>query len=778
MENNSSMGGFLSSLRVVDLTREKGHYFFGKMLGDMGARVLRVEKPDTERDYWWWSYNAPKTVVTFDLVEDRKKVVQLIEEADILVEDMPPGYLDTIGLGYADLKKINPRLIMTSITPFGQTGPYRDFKASDLELMAFSGVLHGMGNPDRPPVRISFPQSDLLTSSEAAVGAMIALCQRERTGEGQLVDVSGQESVHCMLENRIRRQGVLGNKTRLGGSHPQMNSGKPQSEWKYIHNIHPQIWSCKDGHIAFLLHPYRVTPETNWALVKYMEEEGDLPDLVRKINWDTFDFVDFSPEEVKIIWDTFARFFNRHTHSELYEIALKHRIHLFPGNTVKDLLADKQLAARQYWQEQEIPDLGKRLKFPGPFAKIQLSPIPEKPPRRAPKPGLPFEGVKVLDFTWVVVGPWITQWLAVYGAEVVKIESSKQRGNARHGRGNDIGFIPWNSGKKSVNINLKDPRSQELIRKLVAWADIVIDNFSPGTMPKMGLGYAELTKINPHLVVLSASMLGATGPDASQPGLGQILSSLSGFTELTGWPDRVPVTAHGPYTDVISGRMGAALLCAALDYHLRTGAGCFIDLCQYEASLHFLAPLILEYQANGNLMHRMGNRSFSDSPHGVFPCREEDTWCALSVSSEPEWQAFCRALDRPQWAQDPRFATFEKRKQNEDELETLIGQRTKQFTPEEVMLLLQKAGVKAAVVEGPDELLKDPQLEHRNHLIPIKHVDLGEYDYVDSGFRLEKAKVAVNPAPYFGEHTYDVCTRILGLTKEEVDRRIKEGGLV
>jgi benzylsuccinate CoA-transferase BbsF subunit len=314
-------------------------------------------------------------------------------------------------------------------------------------------------------------------------------------------------------------------------------------------------------------------------------------------------------------------------------------------NTVKDLLTDEQLEAREFWQERHIPDLNKTLRFPGPFARIRFpSTAPE--PELKPKPGqlrLPFQGVKVLDFSWIVTGPWITQWLALYGAEVVKIESSKTGSSGRRSRGRDFGFVAWNSAKKSLTLNLKHPRSMELARRLVGWADVVVENFSPGTMQRMGLGYEELTRMNPHVILFSASMMGGSGPHTAQPGLGQILSTLSGFTELTGWPDRLPVTAHGPYTDVISCRMGAVALFAALEYQRRTGKGCQIDFSQFESSTHFLAPLILEYQANGNLLRRMGNRSLADAPHGVFPCRGEDRWCALSVS-DAEWQAFLKVM--------------------------------------------------------------------------------------------------------------------------------------
>lgn len=781
METRAGMERLLYPFRVLDLTQAAGHYFFAKILGDLGCPVIRLEKPGVERDFWWWAYNSQKTMVYLDITSEVEKLIQMIRNTDIMVEDFPPGYLESLGLDYTSLEAINPKLILTSLSPFGQTGPYREFKASDLEIMALSGVLYGIGNPDRPPVRIGFPQSDLITSAEAAVGAIIALRHREMTGEGQQVDVSAQESVHCMLENKIRRQGALGSATRLGGYHPQMPSIKiGNTPAKYLHTKHPQIWKCKDGHIAFLLHPGHMGAHTNRTLIEYLRNEVDVPEKVLDIDWNIFDWEETSPEDAALIWDTFSRFFVRHTHQELYQIALKERIQLFPGNTVKDFLTDEQLEAREFWQERFIPDLNKTLRFPGPFAKIHF---PPEDPKTEVKPksvqsDLPFQGVKVLDFSWVVTGPWITQWLALYGAEVVKIESSKTGSSGRRSRGRDFAFVAWNSAKKSLTLNLKHPHGQELIRQLVAWADVVVENFSPGTMQRMGLGYEDLIKINPHIIMFSASMMGGSGPHTSQPGLGQILSTLSGFTELTGWPDRLPVTAHGPYTDVISVRMGAIALFAALDYRIRTGIGCQIDFSQFESSIHFLAPLILEYQANGSLLQRMGNRSLADSPHGVFPCRGEDRWCTLSVSNDSEWKALCKVVRRPEWIKDPRFDTFEHRKQNEDELERLIAEWTRQYLPEDIMHSMQKVGVKSGVVVDRDHLLKDLQLIHRNHFVAIKHAELGEYDYVDSGFRLEKSRPVINCAPLFGEHTHYVCTQILGLSEEEFNTLLKDGAFV
>ncbi|MBI4295788.1 MAG: CoA transferase, partial [Chloroflexi bacterium] len=239
-------------------------------------------------------------------------------------------------------------------------------------------------------------------------------------------------------------------------------------------------------------------------------------------------------------------------------------------------------------------------------------------------------------------------------------------------------------------------------------------------------------------------------------------------------PDRPPATA-GPYTDIIAIRMGSVIASAVLDYQRRTGKGCYIDLSQFEASLHFLAPLILEYQATGNLLSRMGNRSLTDCPHGVFPCQGHDRWCAISVTTDSEWQVFCRVMGQPEWAREPRFATIEARKANEDELENRIAQWSRQFSPDEVVTQLREVGLRVGMVADSEDILKDPQLHHRDHFIAVKHPEAGEYYHSAPGFRLEKAVPVVQPAPALGEHNRYVCTQILGLSDEEFSTCLGSG---
>ncbi len=348
MSNKPAVGPLLSSYKVLDLTQEKGYYFLTKILGDLGAEVTRLEKPGLQKDYWWHAYNSQKKIVPFDIAKEKDKLLQLVKDADVLVESFAPGYLDGLGVGYAALKKANPKLIVTSLTPFGQTGPYKDLKADDLQIMAYSGYLYVTGDADRPPVRISFPQSHLVTAAEGAVGTIMALCQRGSTGEGQQVDVSAQECVHSLLMGGIRKQALEvsagSTRRRIGGYHTPLPGFKLGGRVaKYQHMGTPLIWPCKEGHIAYLQHNGPRGAYTNRMLAQHMAAEIELPDIVRNMKWETFDAGDLAPEDLQLVWDTFAKYFMRHSARELYAIALKERLEYFPGNTVKEIL-DEQVA--------------------------------------------------------------------------------------------------------------------------------------------------------------------------------------------------------------------------------------------------------------------------------------------------------------------------------------------------------------------------------------------------------------------------------------------------
>jgi benzylsuccinate CoA-transferase BbsF subunit len=485
------------------------------------------------------------------------------------------------------------------------------------------------------------------------------------------------------------------------------------------------------------------------------------------------------------------------------------------------------------------------------------------------------EGIKVIDFTRVIVGPLSTKTLSDYGAEVIKIESRKALDFFRSsGPGPDLSpqFTQWNTGKLSITLDLTKPKAVEVAKKLIARADIVIESFSGGVIERLGLGYEELKKVKPDIIMLSSCMQGQTGPYARHPGWGFQLSALSGFCHITGWPDRQPPEL-GVYTDFIAPQFNVSIILAALLHRRRTGKGQFIDAAQFESGVHFMTPLILDYMVNRRVANRMGNRSSYAAPHGVYHCRDEytwcgislsngkdwesfckvignpvwtknpkfstprerkeneqeltrlveewttdyapeqvsmmlqqagivierlptgiyrlgenprgtyrcrseDRWCAISVFNDEEWENFCKVIGSPTWSKSPKFSTFLGRKENEDELDRLIEDWTINVKAEDVMTMMQEAGVAAGVVEtGEDQLEHDPQTKYRNMFPELDHPALGKHHAVASPFIMSKVPCEVRRCPLLGEHNEYVLKELLGMSDDEISGLVIDGAL-
>lgn len=396
-----------------------------------------------------------------------------------------------------------------------------------------------------------------------------------------------------------------------------------------------------------------------------------------------------------------------------------------------------------------------------------------------------FEGIKVVDFGWVGTIPFAVKYLADHGAEVIRIESSIRVDTIRvtppykdniPGVNRSAFFANYNNNKYGITLNLNHPRGVEVAKRIVAWADIVAEGYLPGAMARRGLGYENLRAIKPDIIMLSSCNQGQTGPFASMPGFGTQLSALAGLTYITGWADEEPAVVYAGPSDVIAARAGAIALIAALDYRRRTGKGQYIDMSQLEASVHLLAPLILDFTINGRIANRMGNRCSYAVPHGVYPCKGRDRWCAIAIFTDEEWQAFCQTAGNQTWTKDPRFSTILRRVENEEELDRRVAGWTSSFTAEELMVMLQSAGVAAGIVETCEDFHNDPQIRHRHHLWELKHPEIGRHTYEGPGFTLSKTPCELRmPAPCLGQHNEYVCTKLLGMSDEEFIELLQEG---
>jgi benzylsuccinate CoA-transferase BbsF subunit len=401
-----------------------------------------------------------------------------------------------------------------------------------------------------------------------------------------------------------------------------------------------------------------------------------------------------------------------------------------------------------------------------------------------------YAGLHLLELGAGAAGPVASRYFAEQGATVVRVESSRRPDFLRLlppapgtlppgvAPGPDAApmFALLNAGKRSVSLNLQTPEGLALAWRLVEWADVVIENFAPGVMERLGIAPARMLERRPDLVVVSSCLFGQTGPERDYPGFGGQGSAIAGFNELTGWPDREAIGPYATITDSLSPRYVAVLVAAALLARRGTGRGQHIDVSQIEAGVYSLSEVIVRCSANGEVVRRAGNRDPSAAPHGVYPCAGEDAWIAISVGSDAEWEALVAALGGPAWAREPAFATATARAANADALDARLSDWTRGFGAYALAARLQQEGVAAGPVQNVPELLRDPQLAERRHFVRVEHPVLGSLFVERSGFRLsEDAGGFERPGPLLGEHTEEVLGGILGLSRAEIEELVARG---
>ena len=410
---------------------------------------------------------------------------------------------------------------------------------------------------------------------------------------------------------------------------------------------------------------------------------------------------------------------------------------------------------------------------------------------------LPLQGIRVLDLGWRAVAPVCARMLGWGGAEVIRIESASRHDGARQmppitpGKDGSLNASEWfnnfNCNKMSVSINLGHPEGKELARRLAAMCDVVVENFSAGTIDRMGLGYETLRKRKPDIIMVSHSLTGLTGPWKHVKGHGPMAAAMAGMNYLSGYPDSEPISPGQAFTDyVVNPHHSAFAILAALHHRRKTGRGQYIDLSQYESISLTTGSSFLEYTTLGRVRERTGNRSSYAAPQGVFPCQSipldgkmEDRWCAISIGNDEEWKHLCQEMGRADLADDPRFSTFKIRKKNEAEAEEIIGAWTAGQMAEDVLLRLPGAGVGAGVVQnGKDLLTADPQMAFSGHYPKVQHAETGESTYDGPPFTLSECPLEVRPGPLLGEHNDYVFQQLLGLTEDDVNLGYVDGYIV
>ncbi|MDH5289647.1 MAG: CoA transferase [Acidimicrobiia bacterium] len=770
----------LEPYRVLDTCGRNG-WLAGFLLAQLGAEVILAEPPGGHpRGHWFAAYNRGKASVTIDGPDE---LARLAADVDLVIADGPPSDVAFLH----DLRAAHPALVTLALTPFGLTGPKAHWLATDLTLMAASGQMAVTGDFDRPPVRTSLPQAWMHACCEGAVGALVALTERARTGQGQGVDCSVQAAVlGASLPSTLNPPAGLPTPKRSGGG---VWIGTLPVRW---------VYPATDGHVVVsLLFGPMGGPFTR-RLVEWMHAEGACRDETLARDYVEFAIKiqdgEYTLDEFGEIMDEIEAFTVTKSKAELAAAAAERALLIVPVADLDDVLANPQLAARGYWEEVDgvrhpgamvksaatpLAVLGSAPAEPGPKVaalrpRNTPAPIPAPAAAEAPAGERPLAGVKVLDLAWVAAMPLATRVLAHWGATVVRIESERRPDilRAALGHRDDIpeqeNAITWhvaNAGKMGLALNLSKPEAREVVRDLARWADLVTESFTPGTMASLGLGYEDLRAINPGLVMLSSCVMGQTGPMKDFAGFGNLAAAVAGFFDITGWPDRAPAGPYMAYTDFTSPRFSVMAILAALDHRRRTGEGQYLDFSQMEAATHFLTPALLARQAGEAKLTRAGNLDPERAPHGVFPAAGTDRWVAVAVETDDQWRSLSVEMRR----RDLADLTTAERIERRDELDKLLADWTARQDGPGVASRLQAHGIPAHnVAEGPDAWV-DAQLAHREMFRWTPHPIARSVVVDQPPFALTRSRGAYDWAgPTYGQHSYEVLHDILGYDDDRI----------
>ncbi|MSQ40130.1 MAG: CoA transferase [Dehalococcoidia bacterium] len=817
----------LSDLRVIDLTHGIAGPYCTKLLADFGADVIKVERPGagdwsrslgpfpgdvphTEKSGLFLFLNTNKRSVVLDL-ETRQGVEvvkELVRSADVLVEGFRPGVMERLGLSYEVVSKINTNLVMTSLSNFGQTGPYRDYLASELTLYAMG---HSMNAPvpDRYPLKLGGNHVQFQAGNVAAMASLFAwYAQRYQGLGGQYLDVSIFETQMASINGRMAaliQYQYLGRRVKppAGGGGLGYPSGSYPTQDGYVTVTGGgAYWARTVAALGMpeLLNDPRFAPPLGQLSAEGREEfEGTiwLPWLLER------------------------------TKQQAMADLQAHEIYSGVLNSLDEVVdSTPQLASRGYIVEIDHPVAGK-LRYPGsplytpkgwwrihrpapllgqhtqevlkeansrPKAAERLAKAPAATQPQGTK-RLPLEGIRVIDMTVVWAGTYGTMFLADMGAEVIRVESVNVFPNATRGffahpdkeaekkrpTSNypnwDPGDRAWNRAnifnqharnKLSMTVDVNTPEGKGVFRRLVEVSDLFIENNVIGSMERLGVTYDVVSQWNPRLIMISATGFGRTGPWAHYRGFGSAFEATYGHMSVVGYPDMDAEGKPGSVaSDASTGVTIALAAMMALNQRERTGKGCYVDISMGENFLPHLGELIMDYTINGRVAGTMGNRD----PHlvqGVYSCTGDDEWLAVSLGAIEQWHALCRVMGRPELIEDKRFSDWQALQAHHDEVDEIMSAWTKDKNSYDLFHRLQTAGVPAGPMMHEVHAFNDPHVKERDFFVEITAPEVGTHLYPSTAFKMSKTPFVVRKPPVrLGEDNDYIYQKVLKLSDAE-----------
>ncbi len=765
----------LDGLLVVDLSVGLGGAYCAKLLGDLGARVIMVEPPDGSplrqwgaRDRAWggpWAHlsGGKESVAPPDHDAARALLQGLSRAADVLIlDERSPWRL-------ALPSTLPERVIQIDLSPWGSDGPYAGWRGSDIATWAMGGYMFFTGDPDGSPLMIPGGQSELHAGVHAAISALTAVRERRRSGHGQTVEVSALESnlsAHAWLISSW------------------IATGSP------MNRVPNDFTKTKDGWALFM----RAVPNPNIFLLIDQPERMETVEITNIDDW---------RQQLGQLYEDVEAWAQDYDAVDVATKAQELRIACTPVLDARGLANNIQLATRGWWEygdDAEWDDI----RFPGPAYLLSATPAERRgatpslgehtapvteefaatpvprPPSAMPTTDLPLDGLKVVELTGNWAGPIVGRHLGDLGADVVKLEWAARpatRALFMPGPTQDPQKYPYdramyfnllNRNKRDLVVDLSADEGKQIFLELMREADVFVENNSARVMPNLGLDYETVRQENPRLIYVSMSGFGATGPWRDWSAYGSNIEASSGLASVTGYhADQVRRTPLF-YADPVSGNHATVAILAALEHRDRTGEGQYIDVSLNEAGAAYFFEALMEYQTTREIRRPHGNRDRRFAPQGAYRAAGEDAWIALSVQSDEDWTALCRAIGRDDLLSDPALSTLEGRAARHDELDAAIEAWTSEREQYEAAWELQRAGISAAPILANWQVLHDPHIHAREFYQWVPHSVVGVYPYPSWPWRFSRTKPSIRrAAPRFAEHNHEVLSK-LGYDDEQI----------
>ena len=805
----------LVGMRVIDLTDYRGDV--GPwILGELGADVIKVEPPggcstrgsgpirkdDTSdlRSLHFSSYSSNKRSIVLDLEdsEDQDTFLKLLGTADFLYESGMPSFLSEVGIDRTQIESTNNQLIHVIVTPFGADGPRANDPHSELSIASLGGSPNLQGTPDRPPVKASIPQVWRHAGAESAVAGMVAHSRMLTTGREQHVVVSAQSCVTWTLLNAMEAHAIQGSDIHRTGTKiltdpPLQIRVEAADGW---------LIAVSRGDLAQALGPWLI-------------EEGIVEPTWSDEDWSTFDHRAISGEATTYafadIYQAVSALCIRYPRDTLMRRGLELGATLAPINDVEDLLGFDHLELRNFWRTAADSRGFTNERIPGGFLSFDGHRLAgqRRPPhlnehseeirdslqtsgaardsREVASSDLPLAGLKVADFSWVGVGPITAKALADHGATVVRVESGGRLDPLRvngpfkdqiFGENMSQFFGTFNTSKLSIDIDLKNETGIDIARKLISWADVVIEAWSPGAFARTGFTDEAIRSLNPSVIIVHTSLLASGGPLSPLAGYGYHAAAIAGYYEVVGWPDLPPDGPYLAYTDTIAPRFITSALLAAIDHRRRTGTGHVIEAAQLECGLQLMTPELLNFQINDVKATRIGNRDLNTAPQGIYPVKGDDRWIGITIRDDASWAVFQTLMGRPDWAKEKEYETTTGRVDAADLIDQQIAKWTIGYEGKELESQLLKSGIPAGVVARSSDLLTDPQYEHLSFYRWHEHGAMGQVPYAGHQYSIEEYDHGPrSAAPLLGEHTFEVLSDLLQIDPDEIAEIAISGAL-